>query len=483
MTTFNLNFFLFIFTVIVFGLYALPAARHISSPKSFFHRHELPANIISLTAANVTLGTGLAYLLIGGQQNGILMFLIPVMVWLGYYLLAEFTSRYLAGNIRESNNFIADMSELIVIKTGAPSPFGLLTTASLIVVFALVLPFEIFASSKIIAPLLFAQGGNINAVVLSVIIFIAALLYVMFGGITAVFATDKLQLGAILVFIPSLAFVVFGSSPNHGEPIVSISSALKLDTTVILTVIAASLAAISTQFYSLLNWGYISHMEGIQRARLLKWVGVFAGVLLAVIVSIGVFYPIKAGGDIVGDLMDLYSRLGTQSGIIIWVLSGVSVIGMTSIVFSTVDSLMIKIIMFYYDNLAKKHSGSEETDPKELKSIRVAVFIAFVFVFVVLGYFNNSQPNLFFLLLAIVGGITVFGPMLATVGYLSSKGDKIKIFTRAVVWAYFGLFILAGLVSMSAFILNPAILGWIGTFAFTVSALFSAALIIRSRHN
>ncbi len=481
MTTFNLNIFIFIVTVIVFGLYAIPAARSITSPKSFFHRQELPANIISLTAANVTLGTGLAYLLLGGQQNGILMLFIPAMVWLGYYLLAHFTSRYVASDVLAGTNFIAGINERIAVTTGAPSPFGLIVTVSLIVVYTLILPYEIFASSKIIAPLLFTQAGTTPAIVLSSIIFLAALFYVLFGGISAVFATDKLQLGAILLFIPALAFMVFGYPIKGREPLLTLESVLKLDTTIIFNVIAASVAAVSTQFYSLLNWGYISHMEAAHRERLLKWVGGVAALLLTVIVSIGVFYPVKEGGDVVTDLMAFYARIGSQSGVLIWVLSGISVLGMTSIVFSTVDSLIIKIIMFYYDNVAKRRSMSDETNPRELKSIRGLVFISFFLIFLILGYFNFIQPNLFYLLLAIVGGVTVFGPMLATVGYLSSKGDALKIFSSGVVWSYFGLFLLAGVVSITAFLLKPAMLGWIGTLTFLTSGLYSLFLIIRSR--
>lgn len=481
MTTLNLNIFIFIVTVIVFGLYAVPAARRITSPKTFFHRQELPANIISLTAANVTLGTGLAYLLLGGQQNGILMLFIPVMVWLGYYLLAHFTSRYVASDVLTGTNFLTGINERIAARTGTPSPFGLVVTVSLIVVYTLILPYEIFASSKIIAPLLFTQGGNTPAIVLSIIIFFAALLYVIFGGIAAVFATDKLQLGAILLFIPILAFIVFAYPSQDREPLLTLGFVLKLDTTVIFNVIAASVAALSTQFYSLLNWGYISHMEAAHREQLLKWVGGLAALILTVIVAVGVFYPVKEGGDVVTDLMALYARIGSQSGILIWVLSGISVLGMTSIVFSTVDSLIIKIIMFYYDNVAKRRSMSEEANPKELKSIRGMVFISFLLIFLILGYFNFIQPNLFYLLLAIAGGVTVFGPMLATVGYLSSKGDALKIFSRGVVWSYFGLFLLAGVVSVSALLLKPAMLGWIGTLTFIISGLYSVFLIIRSR--
>lgn len=481
MNAFELNLYIFIAAIIIFGIYATFAAKQVTSPKSFFYKEKLSANIISLTAANITLGTGLVYILSGTQQNGFLMIMVPVMVWLGYYLLAKYTSKYVASDDIKGKNFIYNINEQITNRTGTSSLFCLLVSISLIIVYTIVLPFEIFASSKLIAPLIFTQSGDTPVMLLSGIIFLATLLYVLFGGIGAVFATDKLQLGAILIFLPTLAFLIFSSAVKNDISIPAFNSVLKLDTIIIFNIIAASLAALSTQFYSLLNWGYISHVKAANRERLLKRVGVFAGILLAIVVVIGVFYPVKEGEDIVTNLMTTYAKIGNQSGIIIWILSGISLLGMISIVFSTVDSLIIKITMFYYDNILKRNSRSEETNPKELRAIRLIVFLCFLFIFILLGYFNFIQPNIFYLLLAIAAGVTAFAPMLATAGYLSYKGNSLKIFSNKVVLSYFILFLLAGIVGITAFLLNPAILGWIGTFTFIISCLFSLFLIIRSR--
>lgn len=481
MNAFELNLYIFIAAIIVFGIYATFAARRVTSPKSFFYKEKLSSNIISLTAANITLGTGLAYLLQGSRQNGLLMLFIPIMVVLGYYLLAKYTSKYVASDDIKGNNFISNINEQITNKIGTSSLFGLIVSISLIIVYTIVLPFEIFASSKIITPLMFTDGGNIPVIIISGVIFLAALLYVLFGGIGAVFATDKLQLGAILLFLPTMAILIFSSTIKNDIQIPAFNVILKLDTIIIFNIIAASLAALSTQFYSLLNWGYISHVEASNRERLLKRVGLFAGILLAIVVAIGVFYPLKEGEDIVTNLMTTYAKIGSQSGIIIWLLSGISLLGMISIVFSTVDSLIIKIIMFYYDNILKRNSRSEESNPKEIRSIRLIVFLCFCIIFIFLGYFHFLQPNLFYLLLAIVGGVTAFAPMLATAGYLSYKGNSLKIFSNGVVYSYFGLFMLAGIVGITALLLKPTILGWFGTFTFIISCLFSLFLIIRAK--
>lgn len=483
MTLIYFNLFLFVAAIVVFALYAFKSYQVIDSPKSFFYKKGLPANVISLTAANITLGTGLAYVIQGGQQNGILMLLVPLMVGLGYYLLAQFITRYVASDVLEGANFIYAINDKISNQTGSPSHFSILVSISLIATYTLILPFEIFASSKIITPFLVQGGGVVPQVILSLIIFFVALGYVLFGGIRAVFATDRLQLIAIILFLFALAYIAFsGLISSSPTPVSVFENALKFDTHIIFAVIAACIAAVSTQFYSLLNWGYISHMEKKNRGLLLKRVGVFATLLLILMTSFGVFYSAKEGTDIITDLMSLFTQGSIASGKFIWIIAGLSILGMTSIVFSTIDSLIIKVIMFFYQNIAKRDSRSSKKNPAELKLIRRIVFFTFGAIFLILGYLNFIQPNVFYLLLAIVAGVNIFAPMLATAGYLSYKGT-LSVFSPSVVWGYFILFIIVGVISISIFLSKPMLLGWVGTFAFVASSLYSGLVIMAaSKH-
>lgn len=482
MTAFTFNFYIFLIAIVVFSLFAVWASQKINSPKSFFHSRDIRANTICLTAANITLGTGLAYLLQGGQQNGLLMLLIPVMVWLGYYLLASWIKLTVRKEMLGGKNFIASINDQIIAETNAPSHFSFLVSISLIIVFILLLSFEIFASSKIIAALLFIKGGNIQSIFISIIIIFIALLYTLFGGIVAVFRTDKLQLASIIIFLPVLFYTAVLLPWREGQSVSTIDSILKTDITTIIGIATASIAAVTTQFYSLLNWGAISHVDENDQVPMLKRVGIFTGVILAFIVIIGIFHPVNEGGDYIADLMASYSRLGSQSGFIPYILLGITVFGMTSIIFSTVDSLVITIIMFYYDNIAGRDSKSEENNPHELRAVRRIVSICFIFIFTFLGYFNFAQPNIFYLLLTITGGVVVFGPMFATVGYLSSKGNSLKYFSATVVYTYFGMFVIGFIISIITLNIKPAFVSWIGFFAFVIAALYSTWIIKFVRH-
>lgn len=482
MTIIWLNLLLFVGAIIVFALYTVTSYRGVDSPKSFFYKKDLPANVISLTSANVTLGTGLAYLVQGGQQNGILMLLIPVMVWLGYYLLAEFIERFVASDVLEGANYFYAINDAIRRQTGSPSPFNTLVSISLIAIFVLILPFEIFASSRIITPLLVQGGGVAPQIILSLTIFAAALVYVSFGGIKAVLATDKLQFMAIISFLVVLTYIAFiGLSDSDLTSTQIFEHTLKFNTNVIMAVIAACISAISTQFYSLMNWGYVSHMESRDRSLMLKRVGIYSALILTVIVSLGVFYPSKEGSDVISGLMSLFVQKSGGSGNFILIIGGLSILGMISIVFSTVDSLIIKIAMFYYQNIAKRDSRNSERNPAELRLIRRIILSAFGIIFLALGYFNFMQPNVFYLLLAIVAGINIFAPMLATAGYLSHR-RALSIFTPFVVWGYFSLFMITGAISIYLFFINPALLGWAGTTSFIVSSLFSLWILFSARN-
>lgn len=480
MTFLYTNLIFFSIAVVIFAIYAFNSFRGITSAKSFFYQEDLRANTISLTATNITLGTGLAYLIQGGSQSGILMLLVPVMVWLGYFLLANFIARFVANDVLKGANYVHAINNQISLATNTPSHFNTFTSISLIIIFTLILPFEIFASSKIMAPLLIQGNGIMPQVLLSLVIFFIALAYVLLGGVKAVLATDKIQLGAILLFILALLYVLFTKFNNQGYNLSTIiKPTLKFDTNIVLGVIAACISALSTQFYSLLNWGYISQMEKVNSCIMLKRVGLASAIIFTLIISLGVFYP-QEGSDVISDIVPLILQGDTESVLFTWIISCLAILGMTSIVFSTIDSLIIKIVMFYYHNIAKRDSKDDKNSPEEIQFIRYIVFLSFGSVFLILGYFNFIQPNIFYLLLAIVAGINVFAPMLATAGYLSHH-NTLAVLKNTIISGYVFLFLLASVTSIYFFFFNQSNLGWVGTVSFVVSLLYSMGIILFSK--
>src|SRR5690349_2198633 len=103
----HLNLILFLVAVCAFAWIGFSASRRETSAHDYFHDRDLHKNVVSLTATNISLGTGLVYLVSGAQQNGLLMILPVLCVAIGYWLLAVFLERITAVSLRTGRNFLA----------------------------------------------------------------------------------------------------------------------------------------------------------------------------------------------------------------------------------------------------------------------------------------------------------------------------------------------------------------------------------------
>ncbi|MGB3479834.1 MAG: hypothetical protein WBB67_11820 [bacterium] len=480
MSIISFNFYIFIISAVFFVILAIIASRELTSPKSFFHNADFKLNIYSLTAGNITLGTGLLYLISGGQINGLLMFLIPLATWFGYSLLASFL-KHVNITTRSGKNFLASVDKQISDETGSKSHFMIVVSIALIFIYILILAFEIYASSQFINPFLFRQPTMTSAVLLSGFIFFITIFYTLLGGIKAVFRTDKFQLAFMTIFLLALVGIIGVWFCKSGIPVNKVNLMFKLTPKVLFGTISASILAVTTQFYNLLNWGAASQVEVSQQECLFKKTGVLIAVILSVFVLIGVLNSVQPSENALGILQGLFSQIVAQSGFIFYVLSSILILGLVAILFSTVDSLIIYITMFSYDNLINKNSMSEDTNPKGLNLIRLFGFFALLICFIILSLLNYIKPEIFNTLLSIAGGVVVFAPMIAVAGYLTSRKNGLKVFSNLIVYSYLVLFILALFVSLYVLKSSPKILMIIPFISFFISAFLSVCLVLRSR--
>lgn len=472
------GFHLLVFIIIVAAFFwvGLRGSRRISSPNSFFHYPKLSSNILSLVAANVTIGSGLVYLITGGSQNGLLMFAIPLATGLGYFLLSFFVSKVIPKDLPSEMNFLKGVDAKIERVSGNKSMFSSLVSLCLIVVFVLFLGFEIFAASGMIAPLIIDTPSSFAKMLVSVAIFVIALIYTMLGGVQGVFRTDKLQLIAILTF---LVMIIFALAGNQNGTQHNPDNFNKISMTIIVSVISAFLAAIATQFYSIINWTSVSHLQAVNRSRMLKFTGVLTTIVLALIVTIGVLVSEQTSGEPIAHIMNRFTEMIQGGSFLIQIITVVIIAGLASIVFSTVDSIIIAATMFFYDNVLNRNSYSSSDSTIEVRRIRRIALLCFVASFAALMYFNFQQPNIFYLLLTIASGVIVFAPMLATAGYLSRKDVLIKRLTRTVVMTYVSIFVIAFMAGIIALEWVPSITPWISLSAFFLSLIWSGVLIFR----
>lgn len=481
MTPVEFNLILFLLAVCAFAWIGFSASRKETSAHDYFHHDDLRKNVVSLTATNITLGTGLVYLISGAQQNGLLMLLPVLCVGVGYWLLAVFLERVTLVSLRTGKNFLASIDSQITQTTGRPSWFAKTASGSLVFVFTLLLAFEIFASAKVISPFLFRTPTVQAEAIISISIFCITVLYSLLGGVRAMFGVDVIQVPLICLFLPAFFFTAI---PDLNQPSVVLSrlvSTLKTDPNVLMAVAIACINSVATQFYSILNWGAVSNVELAHQQKLLKRVGWLTAGVLVVFVLIGLLHPPGASGNTWQDLIQHYSELSSQTTVKAFALSAIIMLGMASILLTTTDAVVVNCILFWYDNLAGGDSKAKESNRAQLRKIRLIGLVTFSACFGVLMCINYFQPDPFYLLLSMAGGVVVFAPMIVTAGYLASRGDSLRLFTPKIVSLYVALFMASGVADVVLLSRKSPLVAYVGFAAFVAASLISLSVILLSR--
>lgn len=464
-------------TLLIFAFLAVRRFRAITSPRDFFHNERLTSNIVSLTVANITLGSGVAYLVSGGYQHGYLLYLSTLAVAAGYLLLAELMHRCASPEVLGAGNFLAGVDQIITERTARRSWFGPAAAWSLVVAYLLFIGFEVYASSNLIAPLFVGHPVSSDVMGIAVIIFAVTLLYTLTGGILGVFRTDKLQLTAVVFLILGLLVAVL--APSTSTPVSTAPVPRPIGWATVIAVVNATIAALATQFYNLLNWASLSHVAANRQRNLLRSVGLLTTVLLALILTVGVLLPEPPGETSPVEYVFIrFNELARATGALGVGLSIILVAGALSVLVSTVDSLLIAIVMFVYDSIEGRTSRASDHQLGELGRIRLLAATCLLLAFLLMVLFQTLRPNIFYLLLSIAGVMVVFAPMLATAAYLSRRPTQLVVFTPPIVGVYLILFLCSFVANAVAISTEATLTPWIGTGAFTVSAIWSGAVLV-----
>jgi Na+/proline symporter len=463
----------------IYVVIAIIISREIRSPNAFFHRSKKSDNIISLLVANITLGTGMVYLITGGQNHGLLMLLVPLATFLGYVLLAHTFSK-IQVIIKPGQNIIATVQEhLDQIYPTAPVPYAKSVTFCLVIIYTLVLGYELVASPRIIAPFVTANPGPYAEPLIAGFLFLAALFTVMFGGIRGIFRTDWLQLVAIIIVVILLVWITASGTTGSSSAIGS--SILKKDLKTLIAIAMACLSAVCTQFYSLLNMATASHLEANNRPTVFRVVGFLTFIILLVLVSCGLVAQSK-GQDLTALIIQGYNTIGQSHGVHALFISIFVAFGLTSIICSTADSLMIAITQVVYDNFLKRNSFEETEDLGLIRGIRVSILLTFLFAFIGLLVIFLFRMNLFYLLLTMAAPVTVFAPLCWLFGkLLAADPEGFRVLSRWTLWCYIGLFILSSIIAALMLLFQPELVPYIGLGAFIISSLLSGGLLVKAK--
>lgn len=416
----DFSFWTFIFVSVIFAFFALWSGSHITSPVSYFQNKKLPLNVVSLAISNSTVGAGIIYPLTLGHNYGYIMLVMPLAILIGYWLLAKTLHNNDAIGFLSKKNifwFVQEQTKRIDGKYGT----SMLPTISLLIVFVLLLALEIFTASKLLAPIMFGSNETMNVVFVSFVIFLLALFYTVWGGIITVLRTDVIQgIAAVFLFAMILYVAVnYGEIPNN-----YVNSTTGFSGDVSLAIIVVFLSAVATQFYNILNIAAVSRVESKKRGQLLIWTGFLLLASNAVLIISGASMASISTQNVTGDIINGFGldNQVIETGKIF--IAFILVFGISSLVYSTVDSLIITAAMLFYDNISHLDSSSSSDNPNNIRNIRFTIGGSFIFLFGSLAFFNYYKPDLINIIFMMTAGAVIYAFYVYLIISESKKGKE-----------------------------------------------------------
>lgn len=449
------------------------------SPKSFFHFPGERRNLISLGIADITLGTGLIYVLTASAQSGMFMLSIPLGLLVGYILYSRFIS-YLSikGNGINKNLFITVRDGLTSKAKVGKMYFDLCITIPIVLIFLFVFSFELFASSALIAAILAPDSMAAAQISIVLILFVSSFAASFFGGMQANVKNDKILAATIIVLVVLIILAAVqqaGVQSNINEA--STKHWLHGVSGVEAAVVAAILAffnGVTTQFYSILNAYTAANFVQVSSLRkVMVRVGYTVSLVLLVLVCVGALSNFGSTGSSLPE--SVANAFGATFGesMIGQVVKGAIIIGMVSVVFSTVDTLMMSLTYFVYRNILDR----EITEAESSRSPRLVLSVLFAVGFIPLLGLFATQPNLFYLLLTVATGASVFAPLLVSLGYIAVTTEDEPKGVSVAIALTFGLFLAAaGWAAYSAVVQPSSLTPFISLLVFAVSCATSFIL-------
>jgi hypothetical protein len=413
----------------VFAGTAMSGRKSATGIGSFFHLDGRARNAIALGIADITLGTGFAYLLTASSQLGWVMLLLPLGLWLGYRGLGLIYARMPNMVMSESGNLLLAVREAAVRSTGEIGRrwFDVAVTLPLIAIFLMFLAYEVFASSQIIAAFVAPQSPWAPALIGGAIVAVSGSNSIA-GGAQSNWRNDHvLAAGIILLF----AIVALGSA--FAPQTAPATSAEMPWTTVAIVTSLAFLSSVATQFYSLLNnYNGSNFVSGSDAARCFRTVGLVIALLLAGLVAIGSWHPLNLSGGFPAALGARIDSIPASPALHV-LISALTVIGMVSVVFSTIDTLILALAYFVRRHLLDRATVDSSSNVESLKPTRALVALLSFGIVPPLAILYIANPNLFLLLLTLGGGAAVFAPLLGFGGYALASGFQVQFSLKYVL--------------------------------------------------
>lgn len=457
--------YLFVTTCVIFAAAAYLFASRESGGGLELRTPDPGLNVVGLVTANITAGTGFVYLLLNGAKNGLLACLLPFALLMGYRVLGR-----LLDNVPDrllKPNFLQGISNEIALVTGSKSNLPVVLIVPLLVTFLLLLGFEMFATSQLLSALMDVNATVSNQALVALTLFITTVAVVFWGG-EVTYKTDRIQ----AVFIVSCVFAmgalaVFGWSQypqQHAD-----AFAVKMEPTVLASLVFAAVAAFNTQLYSILNWNAVANASSAKRTWVLQTTGNWLSLFVLTVLFIGASMPRVWEGGFQAGLSGLMHGIPSSVAL---VLSSILVVGTTAIVLTTTQGVTLAISAFITELLTTSSYASRE--PRLIgRLLYVGVLAA---VLGILGLLFFLRPDLFFFLLAIVSGAETMVPLIVLMMVLARRRQALCVLSNRNLRFYFALFVVAIVLNLALTTHSPTFVPYASLTLVLLSCSYSMRL-------
>jgi hypothetical protein len=134
--------------------------------------------------------------------------------------------------------------------------------------------------------------------------------------------------------------------------------------------------------------------------------------------------------------------------------------------------------MYVHENWARANPGAARGHLQGVKRLLAGLFLI---AFLLTAGLYYIAPNLFFFLLAIASGATVYAPLVILMGFLARQGRRIAVLSNAALSLYFVLFVSTMSFTLWATIAQQELVPVISLVHFGASVVLSLILFMVSR--
>ncbi|EDM30727.1 hypothetical protein RTM1035_05868 [Roseovarius sp. TM1035] len=275
-----------------------------------------------------------------------------------------------------------------------------------LLVFMCLIAFEIWLSSKYLSAI-FGFGPDGALVYASATILgCMAIGYSVIGGFPAALKTDYVQAFTVLLLILFLLFAGF-SQPGLQQSQTSIATLLESTPATTLPWLLATLAvfatAVATQFYNIINTSASRNRSSEENNSSFLVVGFLQATVIFLILIIGVVFSSNQGGQ---DLVAFFGQQASGTSMLDGVLAALILIGLTSIIFTTVDSAIVSLAQLSGDLLGLDCDSAEDAIWPRLLSGLIGFFTIPFTIWLV--YMNFPIMDVVFVILTPLGAMAAY---------------------------------------------------------------------------